>query len=382
MSLDDYSKSFYDFHKELNYVLLFADCGDYSGYLAYGIWCREQGFFEAAYEYLKVAVHSRTLLSRCEMARVCFVLKKYDEAIRYTEMYADQGLYSYNFYQALSYYKLGQNDKFMECLRHVADDDQRYCGACDAKYLLDTLGESRFTTEPLLFGGVEQDFKDYPKAHIRYLVVSGIIAWIGLFLAKKSILLFLLSLIPIGFYALMHFTKDPEPLTIEKAIKDAHKLNPKAVCVPLSWELFKMQITNSEDLPFNYPITEKQIEVPKEKDYNDNTMYEVLYDGTGLSSAKAIDEMHFNDAKKAWERRLPKIIADIRVNRMRNLVERYDNGEQTDVIRDALKYLFETELVNDDFQPYPRTLPYATDISAIMKMRRKTYFEDDDDSLI
>ena len=51
---------------------------------------------------------------------------------------------------------------------------------------------------------------------------------------------------------------------------------------------------------------------------------------------------------------------------------------EEDKVKDMIE---KTELVNDDFQPYPRTLPYATDISAIMKMRRKTYFEDDEDSL-
>lgn len=364
----------FDLHQELNFALIYADCGDYSGYLAYGIWCREKGYFETAYEYLKVAVHSRTVLSRYEMARVCFVLGKYEEAIMYSEMYADEGLYSYNLYQALSYYKLGQNDKFISCLKKLVDDGRKDCGSSEASLLLEDI-ENPDKEDPLIFGGINRDFREAPVAHIKYLVVSGIIGFIGLLLARFSFLLLLICLIPIGIYMLQYFMNEIEPYTLEKACKDAAACNPKSVCNPYPREITKMQLNNSEYLPFPSYIMEKQICVPKEKDfrrhYEEQKRWEQPY--TALDSA--MDLREYQDAKSEWEDNIVKIINNIRSEREKNLLERYANGEQTEVIKDALKYLFEAEIVGDHLEPYPRTLPYAMDTEAILNMQKKTVFE-------
>lgn len=50
---------YYDFHKELDFTLIFEDCGEYTGYYSCGLWCLEKGYYETAYEYLKIAVYNR-----------------------------------------------------------------------------------------------------------------------------------------------------------------------------------------------------------------------------------------------------------------------------------------------------------------------------------
>lgn len=116
----------YLYHKETHLSLLYAEQCFAGGYCCFGVWCRMNGYWKAAYQYLKIAAHDGTLRSRAEFARVCFVLGKYEEAIAYGNRYKYMQNWQPSLYMALSYYMLGDTEKCKESLITITQSPNKY----------------------------------------------------------------------------------------------------------------------------------------------------------------------------------------------------------------------------------------------------------------
>lgn len=116
----------YFFHSKSHLSLLYAEAGGAGGYCCFGVWCRMNGYWNAAYRYLKIAVHDSTYRSRAEFSRVCFVLGKYEEAIAYGNRYQYTEIWQPSLYMALSYFMLGDTEKCKEMLLIVSESQLQY----------------------------------------------------------------------------------------------------------------------------------------------------------------------------------------------------------------------------------------------------------------
>lgn len=116
----------YFFHSKSHLSLLYAEAGGAGGYCCFGVWCRMNGYWNAAYRYLKVAAHDSTHRSRAEFSRVCFVLGKYEDAITFGNRYQYTENWQPSLYMALSYFMLGDTEKCKEMLLIVSESQLQY----------------------------------------------------------------------------------------------------------------------------------------------------------------------------------------------------------------------------------------------------------------
>lgn len=116
----------YFYHQKTHLALLYAEACSPGGYTCFGKWCRMNGYWNTAYQYLKIAAHTGTLMSRCEFTRVCFVLGKYEEAIEFGMKYQYLNGWRPTLYTALSYFMLGDTEKCKELLMLIEQSDQKY----------------------------------------------------------------------------------------------------------------------------------------------------------------------------------------------------------------------------------------------------------------
>lgn len=361
---------FYDFHKKLNFTLLFADCGDYSAYLGYAYWCRHQGYYELAYEYLKIAVHDRSTFSRLEMARVCYVLGKYEEAIQYTEMFRDEEIYSYNFYQALAYRKLGQEEKCVEIMKELANSNMSDVGEKEAKAFLETsMGIKEDLDANDVFDGIHLKFTEAPKAHIIYLTISVVLWAVCLLLSKYMCMLAVIGPLPVVYYGWLVFSRlDKKNYTLDNLDSLARSRSGGVACKP------RDVLRKPEHIVF-YSLRKKDLYIPKESDFREDSG-----DPYGYKSHWDMNRetQNFLAAKTMWANDIPRIVADIRANRIKILLECYEKGENLNVIKDALKYLYDIEIVDGEIRHVERTLPFASQVDwqHIKGMHVKTRFED------
>lgn len=362
---------FYQFHKKQNFTSLFADCGEYSAYLGYAIWCRNQGYYETAYEYLKIAVHDRTGLSRLEMARVCFVLGKYEEAIQYSEMFQDENIYSYNFYQGLAYYKLGQIDKCTEIMKDLAETAECDVGDKEARAFLENgLGIKEEWNANNVLEGIHLKFSEAPRAHIIYLAIAIPVAIIcRLIITRYAFWLRLISLLPLIYYAWIAFSRlDRSDYTVENMDKVARRRNTGIKCKCRSG------FEKREYILFP-ALNNNSLYIPREKDYTDTV--KPSSEKTRYELNRELDSFYL--ATQRWESDIVNIINNIRKERIKILLDKYSRGEQMAAVTDALKYLFDIEIVNGEIKYLERKLPFAciSDMQKIESMYKKTEFTND-----
>ena len=115
----------YFYHAETYHSLFYAEACSAGGYCCFGTWCRMNGYWGTAYQYLKIAAYDSTLRSRAEFARVCFVLGKYEEAIAAGNRYKYVEGWLPTFYMALSYYMLGETETCKELLLMIVNSKEK-----------------------------------------------------------------------------------------------------------------------------------------------------------------------------------------------------------------------------------------------------------------
>lgn len=367
---------YYDFHKGLDFTLIFADCGEYIGYYSYGLWCLDKGYYETAYEYLKIAVYNRRDDSRYAMARLCYAMGRYEEAIQFTEMFAHEGCYSYNIFQAASYQKLGQSDKAIECLQDLINNKKEDLGYDDARLLL----RGEFGIEPpeekkpalicpAITKGIDKPFDEEPEAHKRYRIFCLIAFVLGILLTKLSFLYLILGLLPIGYYFYMLPEDKTDMLTIKDIDQMARIKNEKSICTYGSAKFF---LSDEDDTQKNLyrMLIRRDLNIPKKGDYTDNQDRDYVHFGYASHNAWKRDNAEYEQAIMRWEDDIMRFVVETRKERAAFLLKRYSEGEKTAFIEDALKYLFDIEIVEGELKYRKRFLPWINEHVKIKLMQQ------------